>query len=216
MGHGTWGWRFRWRPALAGPDAARTSILVACCGNVLEPLSGRDFMRMRTLLASLGLLTCFVLTAAIGWAQTAPDATGIGPHATTSSEYKLPAAVDPDVPGELPTELWARVYRPRNLGAGLHPLLIFLHGNHATCGRPEGIGPGRLDINAQYTFTGTCPDGYVVAPSHEGYAYLAERLASWGYFVVSINANRGVNAAPPVDGDRGLNLRRGRLILRHL
>jgi hypothetical protein len=56
----------------------------------------------------------------------------------------------------------------------------------------------------------------VVVPSHEGYAYFAERLASWGYIIVSINANRGVNAAPGVAGDLGLNLRRGRLILRHL
>ena len=25
-----------------------------------------------------------------------------------------------------------------------------------------------------------------------GYAYIAERLASWGYYAVSINANRGI------------------------
>ena len=56
----------------------------------------------------------------------------------------------------------------------------------------------------------------MVAPSHEGYAYFAERLASWGYIIVSINANRGVNAAPGILEDPGLNLRRGRLILRHM
>jgi len=136
--------------------------------------------------------------------------------ATTSSEYKLPAEIDADVSTELATELWARVYRPVNLGVGPHPLLIFLHGNHATCGRFEGAGQGRFDINVQYTFTGTCPPGFVVVPSHEGYAYLAERLASWGYIVVSINANRGVNAAPGTPVDPGNNLRRGRLILKHL
>ena len=117
---------------------------------------------------------------------------------------------------ELATELWARVYRPVDLDASPHPLLVFLHGNHATCGRFEGAGQGRFDINAQYTFTGTCPDGFVVVPSHEGYAYLAERLASWNYIVVSINANRGINAAPGTLDDRGNNLRRGRLILKHL
>ena len=84
---------------------------------------------------------------------------------------------------------------------------MFLHGNHATCGRFAGAGSGRLDVNVQYTFTGTCPAGYVVVPSHEGYGYLAARLASWGYIVVSINANRGVNAAPGVQFDGGLNLR---------
>jgi hypothetical protein len=161
-------------------------------------------------------LACLSGTAARAQAQTAPDATGVGPYATTSSEYKLPAGIDPEVSTELATELWARVYRPVNLASAPYPFLVFLHGNHATCGRYEGIGPGRFDVNVQYTFTGTCPPGYVVAPSHEGYAYLAERLASWGYIIVSINANRGVNAAPGVTGDRGLNLRRGRLVLRHL
>ena len=171
-------------------------------------------MRNRTV--RFVLCCCFVLTAVAVRAQIAPDATGPGPSATTSAEYKLPASIDPDVATELATELWARVYRPVDLSGAPHPLLVFLHGNHATCGRYEGAGPGRLDINVQYTFTGTCPPGYVVVPSHAGYSYLAERLASWGYVVVSINANRGVNAAPGVTVDRGLNLRRGRLVLKHL
>jgi hypothetical protein len=171
---------------------------------------------MRNGTLAFALTGCLVLASEMIPAQTVPDATGVGPYATTSSEYKLPAFIDPDVATELPTELWARVYRPVDLSNAPYPLLAFLHGNHATCGRFEGIGPGRFDINVQYTFTGTCPSGYVVVPSHEGYAYLADRLASWGYIVVSINANRGVNAAPGVEGDVGLNLRRGRLILKHL
>lgn len=68
----------------------------------------------------------------------------------------------------------------------------------------------------QYTISGTCPDGYVVTPNHEGYAYIAERLASWGYIVVSINANRGITGGSGASGDSGLNLARGRLILKHL
>jgi hypothetical protein len=167
-------------------------------------------------LLNVMLAGSMVIVPAVVQGQTAPDATGVGPLATTSSEYKLPAAIDPDVSTELATELWARVYRPVNLSGAPFPLLIFLHGNHATRGRFEGAGPGRFDINVQYTFTGTCPDGYVVVPSHEGYAYLAEQLASWGYIVVSINANRGINAAPGTPDDRGNNLRRGRLILKHL
>jgi hypothetical protein len=55
-----------------------------------------------------------------------------------------------------------------------------------------------------------------VTPNHLGYAYLTEELAKAGYVVVSINANRGVNAADGVEGDFGLNLRRGRLVLKHL
>src|SRR5215510_10941454 len=117
---------------------------------------------------------------------------------------------------QIATELWARVYRPTDLNNAPYPVLIFLHGNHATCGRFEGAGPGRLDINIQYTFTGTCPPGFVVAPSHEGYAYFAERLASWGYIIVSIIGDTRGGVYPAVGVDRGLNLRRGRLILRHL
>src|SRR5262245_30281966 len=166
----------------------------------------------------MAILAAMLAATTISFGQTAPDATTPGPFTTTSSEYKLPAAIDPLVTlqTQIATELWARVYRPTNLNNAPYPVLIFLHGNHATCGRFEGAGQGRFDINIQYTFTGTCPPGYVVVPSHEGYAYFAERLASWGYIVVSINANRGVNAAPGVAGDGGLNLRRGRLILRHL
>jgi len=90
---------------------------------------------------------------------------------------------------------------------------VFLHGNHPTCG--HGTNP-RIDDNAQYTTTGTCPTGDVVVPSHRGYDYIASELASRGYLVVSINANRGINFAAGVSGDNGLNLARGRLILKHL
>ena len=173
--------------------------------------------RSRRALPSWVVLCASLLCA--GWpranarAQVAPDATAAGPAATTSAEYKLPASVDPDILAGRTTELWARVYRPATLSAGTHPLIVILHGNHATCGR--GSSP-RIDDRVDYTSSGTCPLGYVVAPSHAGYGYLADKLASWGYIVVSINANRGINAAAGVSGDSGLNLARGRLILKHL
>ncbi|MGI4978025.1 MAG: hypothetical protein ACRYG6_13880 [Janthinobacterium lividum] len=146
----------------------------------------------------------------------APDPTATGPYATTSSEYKLPARIDPEVDPAVVTELWARIYRPATLGNGRHPLVVILHGNHGTCGHYIAGIVGRVDDNTQYTTLGTCPDGYVVTPNHLGYEYMATKLASWGYIVVSINANRGVTAAAGVPGDSGLNLRRGRLVLRHL
>ncbi len=165
-------------------------------------------------------LAGFARHPAIGSARLSAaglDATAFNGLAVTSEEYKFAAEKDPLVEPTVYTELWARVYRPATLVKGqLYPLLVFLHGNHSTCGRYAGAGQGRLDVSSLYTYTGTCPDGYVPVPSHEGYAYLAERLASAGYIVVSINANRGVNAAAGVTGDRGLNLRRGRLVLRHL
>src|SRR5262245_19656800 len=165
---------------------------------------------------TIALLTAMLAATTVSFGQTAPDATAPGPFTTTSSEYRLPPTNDALVAPEIVTELWARIYRPTDLNNAPNPLLIFLHGNHATCGRLDGGGPARLDINIQYTFTGTCPSGHVVTPNHAGYAYLAERLASWGYIVVSINANRGVTAAPAEEGDLGLNLRRGRLVLKHL
>jgi hypothetical protein len=161
------------------------------------------------------ILLCVLILSAPLAAQTAPDATLLSGGPITVSEYKLPAAIDPVVSNNLATELWARVYRPASLGSSSHALLVLLHGNHATCGRLAGPGE-HFDINVQYTFTGTCPAGYIPVASHAGYAYLAERLAGLGYIVVSINANRGINAAPGVLGDRGLNLARGRLVLRHL
>lgn len=163
-----------------------------------------------------------VALAAPTFAQPGPppllqsaDPTARGPFDVGFGDYKLLAQRDPLIEPDIVTERWARVYFPKPLGASPRPLVVMLHGNHATCGR-DFPGFGRIDDNIQYTFTGTCPDGYVVAPSHLGYAYMAEALASHGYLVVSINANRGLGGAEGVPGDDGLNLVRARLVLRHL
>ncbi len=157
-------------------------------------------------------------------ADTAPDATGTGPNPTATAEYRLPAEIDPNVIAGRFTEVWARVYWPDPLPDN-SPMLVFLHGNHGTCGTcPGGMfigyqcadGSPRSDSGSQYTTTGTCPPGSVVSPSHEGYGYVADQLASWGYLVVSINVNRGINAAAGITGDSGLNLTRGKMVLKHL
>ena len=171
-------------------------------------------------------------------AGRAPDPTGQGEFAVATSQYRLPASTDPTVMTDRATEIWARVWRPQTEELERLPLVVFLHGNHGTCGtffcsvancgRPIPLPDGpRIDDRRDYTFTGTCPltgqgtppaeSDYVVTPNHEGYAYLAEQLASRGYLVVSINANRGITAGPLQDlRDRGLNLARGRLVLKHL
>lgn len=178
--------------------------------------------------------------------KRAPDPTGLGEFAVATSQYRLPATTDPTIMTDRITEIWARVWRPQTDELKQLPLVIFLHGNHGTCGTffcsvancgrliPLPNGP-RIDDRIDYTTTGTCPlkgqgnppaeFDYVVAPSHEGYAYLAEQLASRGFLVVSINANRGITAGRPQDlgtpgnpfiEDRGLNLARARLVLKHL
>jgi hypothetical protein len=164
--------------------------------------------------SSIAFVTALLLTTA-ALAQIAPDATGSNPGVSVNSfEYKTTGILDTDV-APIPIDIWAKVYIPAGT-TGKLPLVVFLHGNHATCGTFDGFGPARRDNRIDYTLNGTCPDRYVVIPNHLGYEYLAQPLATWGFVVVSINANRGVTAAPGVAGDRGLNLRRGRLVLRHL
>lgn len=130
------------------------------------------------------------------------------------TEYKGAASLDRNVTGAAQTELWAAVARPALMTPGRkYPLLVFLHGNHGTCG--TGTNP-RQDWSCEYTASGTCPSGYVVTPNHRGYDYVASELAANDYIVVSINANRGITCGSGEDGDWGFNLARGRLILRHL
>lgn len=148
----------------------------------------------------------------------APPSDANGPLKTTNAEYHFAASVDPDVLADSATEVWARVFWPTQLvdpatPSKKRPLLVFLHGNHGTCG--TGTAP-RNDGSCQYTNEGTCPAGYVVTPNHEGYNYVAETLASWGYIVVSVNANRGITCGGGNSDDWGLILARGRLVLRHL
>jgi len=147
--------------------------------------------------------------------RSAPDSTPRGPHATATAEYRFPATTDKAILPDRMTEIWARVFYPKDVKnlSGKAPLIVMLHGNHGTCG--IGSNP-RNDSSCSYTMSGTCPSGYVPTPNHEGYNYLAENLASWGYWVVSINANRGITCGGGVSGDSGLNLARGKLVLKHL
>jgi hypothetical protein len=169
---------------------------------------------------SLKLIIVTFITLLLPISQTyanpvvAPDSTQAGPYSIASGEYHLPAAVYPDVLADRQTEMWASVFYPQSISSGDKvPLIILLHGNHGTCG--TGTAP-RLDYGCQYTDTGTCQAGYVPTPNHSGYDYLAKNLASWGYMVVSVNANRGITCSGGVEGDFGLNLARGRLVLKHL
>ncbi len=131
------------------------------------------------------------------------------------TEYQLDEAVDPMVSPDYPTELWAAFYRPEVLEAGRkYPLLVFLHGNHPTCG--QDTDP-RIDDDNSYALTGACPPSHpIVVPNHRGYDYIATDLAARGYFVVSVNANRGIHAAPVLPNDEFAIGPRARLVLRHL
>ena len=129
-------------------------------------------------------------------------------------EYQLPARVDATVTVRAFTELWASVTRPATLVDGRrYPVLLFLHGNHGTCG--TGQNP-RRDFDCSYTARGSCPPGFAVVQNHRGYDYASALLAARGFIVVSVNANRGITCGDGEEGDSGFNLARGRLLLRHL
>ena len=107
-----------------------------------------------------------------------------------------------DFPG--PVELLASIHYPTNLPAGPYPVILFLHGRHATC----FVG-GVSVVTVALHVNGSQP-----IPSYKGYDYVSEVLASHGYVVVSISAN-GVNAVDNGVFDLGA-LARAELIQKHL
>jgi hypothetical protein len=128
-----------------------------------------------------------------------------GPFAVTNRQYGsfAPAYQPPDFPGQV--EQLAVVWHPEDMEEGVFPLIVFLHGRHATCYQ---------GTTTENTFP--CPDGFRPIPNYRGYDYLAKRLASHGYIVVSISANaiNALDSSATVD-DGGASAR-AHLIQRHL
>ena len=144
--------------------------------------------------------------AALVVASLAAVAPGPGPGlgSVAPAGAAPPAAVDPGIAGSRPVEeltydLGAEAFAPESLGARVElrgkvyapadgvdaaPLVVVLHGRHATCGAPE---PGPV------TGDWPCPPGIPEIPSYRGYDALGRNLASHGSVVVSIGAN-GINA----------------------
>lgn len=126
-----------------------------------------------------------------------------GPFEVTRAEYDLgDRAFQPaGLPGRV--ELVADVHHPAELTAGPFPLVLFLHGNHSSCERGD-----RSD------FRWPCREGWTPIPNHEGYDYLARRLASYGFVVVSVSTN-GVNVLGSYLEDTGMR-QRGELLEKHV
>jgi hypothetical protein len=105
-----------------------------------------------------------------------------GSHAVTSSDYRLPGLSVSGFPAKI--EVLGHVVTPTDADT-TSPLVLFLHGRHSYCyGRPTGPHSDR---------EWPCPPGMQPVPSHLGYRYIQQRLASQGYVTVSISAN-GINA----------------------
>ena len=150
------------------------------------------------------LLASFLLLATLAIAAFAqvPDPGTPGPLAVTREEYNFgDTAFQPtDFPG--PVELRASIHYPTAL-AGPYPVIVLLHGRHATCFK----GGSQL-------LQWPCTNGAQTIPSFQGYDYVAESLASNGYVVVSVSAN-GVNAVDNFVFDLGA-LARAELMQKHL
>jgi hypothetical protein len=164
-------------------------------------------MKSKTRIHSLTLLVLFLFLNGVGVqivsAQTS-DPGAPGPLAVTREEYNFgdTAFTPTNFPG--PVELLASVHYPTNLSGGPFPLIIFLHGRHATC-----FTGGTAFLQWPCTLAGSQP-----IPSYKGYDYVSEILASQGYIIVSISAN-GINARDNQVFDLGA-LARAELIQKHL
>jgi len=122
-----------------------------------------------------------------------PGTLGSDPSAT--GPYRVSEAVytfgDQAIPllniGGIRGELTGKIYLPD--GRGKRPVVIFLHGRHASCYGPGPSNPARWPCR-------TSPDSTAerfTIPSYLGYDAPARALAGNGYAVVSISAN-AVNA----------------------
>ncbi len=136
-------------------------------------------------------------------ADSAFDPSSRGPYATRRLRYELPGLALPDYPA--PIEVLAEVTTP--IGhAGPMPLVLILHGRHGTCYRGGAGG----EISGDWP----CLPGWRPVPSHAGYRYLTDVLASQGYLTVSIAAN-GINGQDGMFEDGG-SAARSELIRLHL
>ncbi len=151
----------------------------------------------------VGLLLAVAALALAAEAALAADPAVPGPFPVIRRTYD-----DGDLaftPGGFPSavEVRASVHHPFPLSSGPFPLVVFLHGRHATC------FDGAFDF-----LQWPCSAGRQPIPSFEGYDYIADTLASHGYIVVSISAN-GINAADNGVLDLGMQAR-AELIQHHL
>jgi hypothetical protein len=96
--------------------------------------------------------------------------------------------------GTFPQPLEGTVTWPAG-DANPYKVLLFLHGRHSACKTASGADGGSQSFG-----TGNCANGYW--PSWEGYDYMSDLLASWGYTVISPSAGALVvydNASSPMD-----------------
>jgi hypothetical protein len=158
---------------------------------------------MRKTLTTFTLaLFCVLATAAAVAAQT-PDPGTTGAYAVTREEYDYGNLAFQPSGFPSAVELKASVHHPTDMTGGPFPLIVFLHGRHATCYR-----------GTTASLRWPCAANQQPIPSYQGYDYIAQTLASNGYIVVSVSAN-GINAFDNNVNDLGMQAR-AELMQRHL
>ncbi|MGA8256543.1 MAG: hypothetical protein WB767_08210, partial [Nocardioides sp.] len=136
-----------------------------------------------------------------------------GPYDVLTSDYELKPVKLPGM--RQPIEMVGHVVEPGNniqtfAPVPPRPLVLFLHGRHGVCydpTAPEGE-PGADDG------TWPCKAPAREIPSHLGYVYAQELLASQGFTTVSIRVN-GINAQDYRLPDGGAGAR-ARIVQEHL
>ncbi|HEX6732560.1 MAG TPA: hypothetical protein VF074_21255 [Pyrinomonadaceae bacterium] len=161
--------------------------------------------KRKTYVVTLFLAFLLLNTAGVGFVFSQTDPGTPGALAVTREEYNFGDTAFQPSNFLGPVELTASVHSPTGLPGGPYPLILLLHGRHATC----FTGGGAAFLEWPCTTGGSQP-----IPSYKGYDYLSEVLASNGYIVVSISAN-GVNAVDNRVRDLGA-LARAELIQKHL
>lgn len=127
-----------------------------------------------------------------------------GPFGIRTSDYEL----DPvKLPGmKQPIEMVGHVVEPTAEAAtGPRPVVLFLHGRHSYCYNPDNNDDG---------WEWPCQAPLKEIPSHLGYDYIQQALASQGYFTVSVRVN-GINAQDWKLDDGGADAR-AQIVERHL
>jgi hypothetical protein len=130
------------------------------------------------------------------------DPAAPGPYQYTTAVYDFGTqAISLANIGGVRGEVQGKIYLPA--GGGPHPLVLFMHGRHATC----------YDLTTSAAANiWPCPAGDAEIPSFAGYDGAGDALASRGYTVVSVSANAinaNDNQHAPDDGA----VARGQLLL---
>jgi len=158
----------------------------------------------RTLARALACVSLVVVSgAAYRLNAQIPDPGATGPLAVTTEEYNYGDLAFTPTGFPSAVELKASVHYPTGLPGGPYPVIVFLHGRHVTCYR-----------NTTTALRWPCRTGETAIPSYQGYDYIGQNLASYGYIVISISAN-GINAFDNNVTDLGAQAR-AELIQRHL